>query len=139
MKPTLVILAVLATGGAAQAELPPLECHDDGLGGYNVNWHGGGFVLYDGAYTHRDYQLTLEDCAGDRALRMVLPFSGDDLNDKWDRDAQFYDVIETALNAKRSYTMGQIAGLARENGARTKMLSLGYESCACDTYGAVTP
>jgi hypothetical protein len=134
----LAIMAVLAAGQAA-AELPPQECHDEGVGGYDIIWHNGGFVLYPGRYTHEDYRLTLEDCPGDRALQIVLLYQGDDLVEKWDRDEVLIAAVEKALQSQQRYTLGQIAAIARDAGARTKITTLPYESCACATYGTVNP
>lgn len=135
----LSVMVALAAAGPAAAEVPLQECHDDAVGGYDIIWHHGGFVLYPGRYSHADYRLTLEDCPGDRALQIVLAYAGSDLVEKWDQDEALIAAVEKALQSKRRYTMGQIAAIARENGARTRIAPLGYESCACATYGTVNP
>lgn len=128
-------MAVLAAGGPAAAELPPQECHDAGFGGYDVLWHDGGFVLYPGRYSHDDYRLVLEDCAGNRALTIVRAYDKPALQDNWDDSEALHAAIDAALTSKRAYTMAQIGDIARKHGAKATIGAMGYESCACEKYG----
>jgi hypothetical protein len=46
-----------------------------------------------------------------------------------------FDAVDKAVRSKQAYTMGQIAGIAREAGAKVTQGPAAYVSCACERYG----
>lgn len=123
MRAAVLAMAVL-TAGEAVALTPLPECHDAAVGDYNIGWHGGGFVAY-APWAGEDYRVILDDCGGGQRLMMTIAYD----------DNAKLDVVWRALEAKQSYTMSRIAGIAREAGAKITQGRASYESCACQKYG----
>jgi hypothetical protein len=127
------LIAALGLAGQAGAEVYMPECSDPGVGVYDVAWHQGGFVFYaSGLYDAGETLLILEDCSAQQRLTMRIVDT--DIVDK-PKGGALFDVVEKAVQSKQRYTMGQIAGIARETGAKVNQRKASDVSCACKTYG----
>jgi hypothetical protein len=128
----LVAIAVLAAAPAA-ALTPVPECYDEATGSYDVVWHGKGFAFY--SYGQDDgSNYVLEDCPGGRRLLMT-PAKPKPGEDQWESEELLYNKVFDALESPQSYSMQQIAGIARRAGAKTTLGKATYRSCACEKYG----
>lgn len=132
----LVFGATLAVAGQGTAELPLRDCVDNTATGqqeaYVVVWHGGGFVFFGtGDY---DGRIVLHNCQSGRRL-VMLPAKGDPGPDYFAPSQALDMVVMDALTAKRGYSMDQIAGLARQTGAKTRFSKVSHEVCGCTLYG----
>jgi hypothetical protein len=124
----LAILGLLVAG-KAQALTPVPECFDAAVGEYDVEWQGGGFIFYQ-AFSDGPYHLLLDDCRNDRRLSMILEAKGTE-GEIWMAEEALYKRVFAALRSEKSYTMRQIAAIAKESGARTKLGKATYQSCGC--------
>ena len=133
-------LPILAILGAAQAQAfsPEAECMPDGaeraagVSEYDVRWSGNGFVLY--SVFGDEFWLILDDCAGQRRLKMVVAKKDTIRADLAARD-RLWDAVDAALESRQQYTMGQIQAIGRDAGAKTRLVKADYVSCGCERYG----
>ena len=131
----MVVMAVAAAGqGAAESPMP--DCVDTSATGeqeaYTVLWHDGGFVFFvTGDF---DGRTVVHNCQSGRRL-VMLPAKGEPGPDYWAPAQALEETVMAALTAKRGYSMGQIAGMARKTGAKTRIVTVAHEVCGCALQG----